>query len=120
FLRFLREGGYTDRALWSEADWEWRTTSGISHPVFWVQNGDAWSYRTMFDQIPLPPDWPVYVSHAEASAYAKWAGKELPTEAEWQRAASGVQGNDEPGGRWNPVSVNECTMGNSSFGIDGM
>ena len=44
----------------------------------------------MFDHLPLPLQWPVYVSHAEASAYARWAGKALPTEAQWQRAAYGV------------------------------
>ena len=44
----------------------------------------------MFEEIPLPLDWPVYVSHAEASAYATWAGKRLPTEAEWHRAAYGT------------------------------
>ena len=45
----------------------------------------------MFDEIPLPLDWPVYLSHAEASAYARWAGKKLPTEAQWQRTAQGAQ-----------------------------
>ena len=51
---------------------------------------DRWLLRTMFDEVPLPLDWPVYVSHAEASAYARWAGKELPSEAEWHRAAYGT------------------------------
>ena len=49
-------------------------------------------YRSMFDEIPLPLDWPVYVSHAEASAYARWAGKALPTEAQWHRAAERARG----------------------------
>ena len=52
-------------------------------------------YRTMFEDIPLPLDWPVYVSQAEAKAYASWAGKSLPTEAEWQRAAYGTPHGDE-------------------------
>ncbi len=49
----------------------------------------------MFQEIPLPAEWPVYVSQAEAKAYAKWAGKFLPTEAEWQRAAYGTSSGEE-------------------------
>jgi formylglycine-generating enzyme required for sulfatase activity len=63
----------------------------------------------MFDAIPLPLDWPVFVSHAEASAYARWAGKRLPTEAEWQRAADlGIVGalREAPADRWDPSPVN--------------
>jgi formylglycine-generating enzyme required for sulfatase activity len=91
----------------------------------------------MFGEIPLPLDWPVYVSHAEASAYARWAGKELPGEAEWQHAAYGAPdgddrsypwGGDTPGPqhghfygtRWDPAPVNAFPDGRSAFGIDGL
>ncbi len=91
----------------------------------------------MFGEIALPMDWPVYVSHAEASAYASWAGKSLPSEAEWHRAAYGVPGGGErdyPWGneapdasrgnfdlhRWNPAPVNAFPRGQSAFGVDGM
>ena len=94
FLRFVNEGGYQERSLWSEADWEWLRASGTSHPGFWIRresaSGEEWGYRTMFDVRPLPLEWPVYVSHAEATAYARWRGKELPSEAEWHRAALGT------------------------------
>ena len=50
-----------------------------------------WLYRGMFEEVPLPLDWPVYVSHAEAMAYARWAGKSLPTEEQWHRAAYGTK-----------------------------
>jgi gamma-glutamyl hercynylcysteine S-oxide synthase len=90
YLEFVNAGGYSQRALWSEADWQWRTQQGIRHPAFWKMRDHQWRYRTMFDEIPLPLDWPVYVSHAEASAYASWAGKSLPTEAQWQRAVYGA------------------------------
>jgi ergothioneine biosynthesis protein EgtB len=90
FLEFMRAGGYSERSLWRDADWDWVRACGISHPKFWRQQGDAWLYRTMFEEIPLPPDWPVYVSHAEASAYARWRGKSLPTEGQFQRAAFGT------------------------------
>ncbi len=68
FLRFLNAGGYDDRTLWKDADWNWKTVQAISHPVFWSRVDGEWRYRTMFEDIPLPLDWPVYVSHAEASA----------------------------------------------------
>ena len=51
----------------------------------------------MLEEIPLPADWPVYVSHAEASAYARWAGKKLASEAQWHRAAYGSrEDSDRP------------------------
>jgi formylglycine-generating enzyme required for sulfatase activity len=103
FLGFLEAGGYTDRSLWAPADWEWRTAQDISHPVFWVRHKNGWDYRSMFEAIPLPLNQPVYVSRAEASAYARWAGKMLPTEAEWHRAACdafGVQGLIAEGWEW--------------------
>jgi len=135
YLRFLREGGYRERSLWAAADREWRTTHDISHPVFWLRRGDAWFYRSMFDEIPLPPDWPVYVSHAEASAYARWAGKVLPTEAQWQRAARGAVGrtptsapdpqvrlptHDPNPEAFDPVAVNESPQARGNFGVEGM
>lgn len=123
FLRFLEDGGYQDRTLWTPADWEWRTAQDISHPAFWVRSGDSWSYRSMFDEIPLPPDWPAYVSHAEASAYARWAGKALPTEAQWQRAARGAHRASEPeaaSASWDPTAVHESLRGRSEFGVEGL
>ncbi|MGH9355422.1 MAG: SUMF1/EgtB/PvdO family nonheme iron enzyme, partial [Terriglobia bacterium] len=90
YLEFIRAGGYDDRALWSADAWKWKTEHGISHPAFWKRAGDRWHYRAMFADLPLPLDWPVYVSHAEAAAYAHWAGKSLPSEAQWHRAAYGA------------------------------
>ncbi len=133
FLKFVLDGGYEDRGLWEEARWEWKESRGISHPLFWVRRAEAWFYRTMFAELPLPLDWPVYVSHAEASAYAHWAGKELPSEAEWHRAAYGTPGGSErpypwghqpPGPRfgnfdfrrWDPTPVEAFPEGTSAFG----
>jgi len=103
FRRFLEEGGYNDRSLWTDSDWEWRSAQEISHPVFWVRRGDAWNYRSMFEEVPLPVGEPVFVSHAEASAYTRWAGKVLPTEAQWHRAAQpgcGIEGLIATGWEW--------------------
>jgi iron(II)-dependent oxidoreductase len=130
YLEFVNAGGYETRSLWNDDDWEWKSAKGISHPVFWERAGDSWQFRGMFERVPLPMDWPVYVSHAEAGAFAKWAGKSLPTEAEWHRAAYGTGrlypwGDEapEPGfgnfdfERWNPAPVNAFPRGQSAFGV---
>jgi len=59
----------------------------------------------MFEEIPMPMDWPVYVSHSEASAYANWIGKSLPSEAEWQLAAQASKPGNAGFIRWDPVPV---------------
>src|SRR5580693_1182384 len=150
YLEFITAGGYETRALWGDGDdhtssnhagrnedWDWKSRQGISHPAFWKRQGQQWLYRTMFEDVALPLDWPVYVSQAEAKAYARWAGKQLPTEAEWQRAAYATPqgeerlypwGNEAPVhsfgnfdfARWSPVPVNEFPRGQSAFGVHGM
>jgi ergothioneine biosynthesis protein EgtB len=89
YLSFVNDDGYARREFWTDADWTWRTEHAIAKPAFWLRQ-DAWFWRSMFEDVPLPLDWPVYVSHAEASAYTRWAGRVLPTEAQWQRAAFGA------------------------------
>jgi len=137
YLDFMIAGGYETRSFWGEDDWTWKTAHGVSHPVFWHQRDGAWFYRTMFDEIPLPLEWPVYVSHAEGSAYSRWAGKVLPSEEEWHRAAYGVAdgseraypwGSEEPNSSlgnfdfnsWDPAPVNAFPLGESNFGVRGM
>jgi iron(II)-dependent oxidoreductase len=137
YLGFMNDGGYENRSLWTEDDWKWKTESGISHPLFWRQEGGRWFWLTMFGEVPLPLEWPVYLSHAEATAYTRWAGKALPTEAQWHRAAFGSLGGPErayPWGNdpphpehgnfdfatWDPVPVNAGPQGRSSFGVAGM
>jgi iron(II)-dependent oxidoreductase len=134
FLEFMRAGGYEDGKFWTDSDWEWKTEQGLKHPLFWTLRGDTWFYRTMFAEIPLPLEWPVYVSHAEAVAYARWAGKELPTEAQLHRAAYGTPDGREreyPWGdqppqphlgnfnfqRWDPAPVGASPRGTSAFGV---
>jgi len=108
-----------DRYKVTNGDYLEYVRAGGSPPVFWKRSGDEWIYRTMFEEIPLPLDWPVYVSHANASAYARWAGKELPTEAEWQRAACGAPRAGNYGCvRWDPVPV--TAFGAGEFGIEDM
>ncbi len=137
FLEFLQAGGYGTRAFWSPDDWDWKQADGIAHPVFWKRVGDAWLYRTMFEETDLPLDWPVYVSLAEAKAYAHWAGKTLPTEEQWHRVAYGTPGDGQrryPWGdeapdpsrgnfdshRWDPAPVNAYPKGRSAFEVAGL
>jgi ergothioneine biosynthesis protein EgtB len=119
YLDFMRAGGYENRDLWKDADWRWRTEQAIAHPAFWRQSSNGWRYRGMFEEIPLPLTWPVYVSHAEASAYARWAGKKLPTEAQWQLAAMGspvVPEGNADFKSWNPSPVNVFPENQSACG----
>jgi gamma-glutamyl hercynylcysteine S-oxide synthase len=125
YLEFMTDGGYQKKALWSEDDWNWKNAQGISHPAFWEKPGDAWSWRGMFELIPFnsesaPLDWPVYVSHAEASAYALWAGKSLPLEAQWQRASQGGGSGNADFLRWDPTPVGSFPGSRSAFGADEM
>lgn len=89
FMAFVEAGGYQTREWWTDADWEWLREERRTSPLFWERVDDAWCWRGMFARIPLPPAWPVYVSFAEASAFARWEGARLMTEAEFQRAAYG-------------------------------
>ena len=117
YLRFVQDGG--------------------EPPAFWVRRGDAWWLRTVFQEVPLPFSWPVYVTHRQAQAYAEWVGMALPTEAQFHRAAFGTPAGVErsfPWGdgvprcsygnfdfqAWDPVPVMARSSGNSGFGVSQM
>jgi formylglycine-generating enzyme required for sulfatase activity len=87
---------------------------GARAPHFWTQRGERFIYRGMFSEIPLPLNAPVYVTHAEANAYARWAGKRLATEAEFHRAAYETQDGGERQYPWGEASP-DATRGNFDF-----
>jgi ergothioneine biosynthesis protein EgtB len=118
FAEFVSSGGYREQRFWSPADWEWRSATQVFHPVFWIPAGESFEYKGMFEQGPLPFDAPVYVSHAEASAYARWLGKSLPTEAEWQRAAEGAAPPAEMRVLWDAPPVGSSPALASNFGLE--
>ena len=88
YVAFLDGGGYDDRQWWSAAGWAYRQDNGITAPRFWKREQDGW-WRTRFGVYErIRADEPVvHVSYHEAEAYAAWAGRRLPTEAEWEKAA---------------------------------
>jgi ergothioneine biosynthesis protein EgtB len=134
FLAFVEAGGYRDARWWTPDDWQWRQAEGLTHPLFWERIGEAWFWRGMFGMIPLPASWPVYVSQAEASAFARWHGARLPTEAEFQRAAYGSPegerqhpwGGDAPTpshgvfdfASWDPEPAGSHPDGASAWGVE--
>jgi iron(II)-dependent oxidoreductase len=94
YMEFVEDGGYRRREWWSDEGWAWRTEEGIERPMYWTEDGRERS----FDRVDeLRPDVPVmHVSFHEAEAYARSRGKRLPTEAEWEKAATWGPGVDEP------------------------
>jgi iron(II)-dependent oxidoreductase len=88
YLEFMRAGGYGRRDLWSEAGWAWRNESRADAPKYWMRDGDDWCVRVMDRVTSVDADLPVcHVCYHEAEAFARFAGKRLPTEAEWEVAA---------------------------------
>jgi ergothioneine biosynthesis protein EgtB len=136
FFEFVRCGAYDDERYWRLEDKNWKNRRSKDYPNFWFKEGDSWFYRGMFEIFPLTKvsGWPVYVSLAEARAYASWRGKRLPTEAEFHRAAFGgadaresrhpwgdtspvaLQGNFDFTA-WSPMPVGSGPGGNSRWGV---
>jgi len=119
FARFVGERGYERRELWSAEGWIWREREKALHPVYWRQDPERGWMRRHFDQwVPLEPHRPAAnICWYEAEAYCRWAGKRLPTEQEWEIAASGIQicGNLDWTGR-GCCDVSSHPEGESTFG----
>jgi gamma-glutamyl hercynylcysteine S-oxide synthase len=89
YVEFIEAGGYQRRELWTDAGWAWRTADGATAPKYWQRVGGEWHGRFFDRSAPVDPRRPVcHVTYHEAEAFARWAGKRLPTEYEWEAAAS--------------------------------
>jgi iron(II)-dependent oxidoreductase len=130
FAAFVDDRGYLRQELWDAAGWHWRQKEDAVHPVYWRRQPGGWLRRDFDRWVPLEPHRPVlHVSWYEASAYCHWAGRRLPSEAEWELAVAGSPkrrfpwGNEPPAGRANLdsahlgcVDVAAFADGDSPFG----
>jgi gamma-glutamyl hercynylcysteine S-oxide synthase len=142
FASFVAADGYRMREFWSEEGWAWRERTGAERPAYWLpRTNGAWTWRR-YDQIEaLPPESPVtFINWFEAQAWCRWARRRLPTESEWEAAASGEAtpdgarladvkrawpwGEEVPQPRHAnldfqfdaPLDVGSCAAGDSAFG----
>jgi len=108
YLDFINDNGYRRPELWLSDGWHTITGQHWQAPLYWQRDGSDWQQFTLSGMQPLNLPEPVaHLSYFEADAYARWAGKRLPTEAEWEHAAAGlpITGNFLESGAMHPQAA---------------
>ena len=108
FMEFIEAGGYDRSELWLSEGWKTAQQKGWEAPLYWERLGGQWWSQTMSGMRPIDEHGPAaHVSYFEADAFARWSGKRLPTEHEWEHAASlgPITGNFMESGLFHPVSA---------------
>jgi iron(II)-dependent oxidoreductase len=117
YAEFVRDGGYGRADLWTEAGWSWRVEGGVERPLYWSADGSERRFDRVADVDPSRPV--MHVSWYEADAFARWAGKRLPTEGEWEKAAAWGRyasgPNRQPWGH-EPPSHETANLDQTAFG----
>ena len=95
---FVDDRGYARRELWSDDGWQWRELTGAEHPVYWRFAEGQWRRRSFDQMVQLEDYLPVlHVNWYEADAFCRWAHRRMPTEPEWETAASAEPAPDGRG-----------------------
>jgi len=128
FLEFVKAGGYNQQKYWTEEGWNWKCYKEASHPLFWIEENENWKLRLVFNEIPMPWNWPAEVNYLEAKAFCNWKSEQtglpirLPSEDEWYVLYQQANIPDQPFWEVAPGNINlehfqsPCPVDKFNFG----